>query len=263
MIVVTGDGVGSSLLRLPYSGSAHAFAGEFDAMGIMDETVHDGVRVGRIADDLVPSVDWKLRGDDRRSAAVALFEDFEQIMARGSVERFEAPIVEDEQIATAEGAQQAPVAAVAARQGEILEQPRDALVENRVVVAASLVAERTSEPAFSGSGWTNERQIIVGLDPLALSKLLEQGAVETARIAVIDVFDAGLLAQSGDPQAGREALVLSPGDFAIEQQSQPFTMAEAVSFATGGDFDEGLGHAMQAEGGELVEGRMIEQDGFS
>ncbi len=50
----------------------------------------------------------------------------------------------------------------------------------------------------------------MSVDPLALSQLLEQGAVKTTRTAIIDVFDAGLLAQFGDAQPRREALVLPP-----------------------------------------------------
>ena len=42
------------------------------------------------------------------------------------------------------------------------------------------------------------------------AQLLGQGAVKTAGIAIVDVFDAGLLAQFGDAQPRREALVLSP-----------------------------------------------------
>ena len=48
-------------------------------MGIVDEAIEDGVGIGRIADDLVPDRYWQLAGDDRRAAAVALLEDFEQV----------------------------------------------------------------------------------------------------------------------------------------------------------------------------------------
>src|SRR5271169_3949191 len=43
-------------------GPTHAFAGEFDAVGVVNETVQDGIGIGRIADYLVPSVYWKLGG---------------------------------------------------------------------------------------------------------------------------------------------------------------------------------------------------------
>ena len=106
-------------------------------------------------------------------------------------------------------------------------------------------------------------QIVVGVDPLALDQLLEQRAVETAGASIIDILDARLLAQFGDAQPRREALVLPPGRLAIEQKPEPFVMAEAVGFTVGGDFGEGLGHAMQAKGVELIEGGMFEQDRLS
>ena len=60
-------------------------------MSVVDETVQDGVGVGRIADDFVPSVDWKLGGDHRGAASVAFLEDFQEIVPGGGVERLQAP----------------------------------------------------------------------------------------------------------------------------------------------------------------------------
>jgi hypothetical protein len=50
----------------------------------------------------------------------------------------------------------------------------------------------------------------VGVDPFAFGQLLEQGAVETAGIAIINVFDAGLLAQFGVAEPACQPLVLPP-----------------------------------------------------
>ena len=57
--------------------SSQALAGQLDAVGVVNEAIEDGVGVGGIADDLMPSGDGKLRGDDRRSAPIALFEDLQ------------------------------------------------------------------------------------------------------------------------------------------------------------------------------------------
>ena len=84
---------------------------------------------------------------------------------------------------------------------------RDALIEDRAVVAAGLVAERRGEPTFADAGRTDQGQIVVVVDPVALDQLLEQGAVEAARTAVIDILDAGLLAQFGVAQSRRQPLV--------------------------------------------------------
>ena len=176
-------------------------------MGVVDEAVEDGVGVGRIADHRVPFVDRELAGEDGRAAAVAFLEDLEEIVAGGGVERLEAPIVEDEELDAAEAAHDAGIAAVAARQREIGEQLRDALIEHRAIVAAGLVAEGTGKPALADAGRPAQDQIVVRVDPLAVGELREQAAIEAARGAVIDVLDDGLVAQPGIAQPRREPLV--------------------------------------------------------
>jgi len=69
-------------------------AGEIDAVRVMDDAIENGVGIGGITDEIVPFVDRDLAGNDGRSAAVTFFEDLEEIVARGGIEWFEAPIVE-------------------------------------------------------------------------------------------------------------------------------------------------------------------------
>ncbi len=155
------------------------------------------------------------------------------------------------------------MAAVAASQGEIGEQPRDTLIEHGAVVAAGLVTERRGDPALANTGRPADQQVGMVIDPLAFDQHRQEAAVEAARGAVVDVLDAGLLAQLGILQPLREPLVASQGRFAFEQEREPFGMAEARGVAAGFDVGEGLGHAVKAEGVELIEGRMGEQDGIS
>src|SRR6516162_8308389 len=97
----------------------------------------------------MPSVDGYLAGDQGGAAAVTVFDDFQHVMALFRPQRLETPIVENQELDTAEGAHQTRVAAVAACQGEIAEQARYALVEDRAVIAACLVTEGASQPAFA------------------------------------------------------------------------------------------------------------------
>jgi hypothetical protein len=87
-------GLGSSRFELPAAGTPEALSGEFDPMRIVHEAVENGVGVGGVANDLVPSCERELGSDDRRSAAVTLFEDVEQIVTGAGVEGFEAEIAE-------------------------------------------------------------------------------------------------------------------------------------------------------------------------
>src|ERR1700676_5332291 len=132
------------------------------------------------------------------------------------------------------------MAPVAARQREVFEQTGRPLVDDRPIVATGFVAKRGGQPTFADTCRTDEDQIVVGVDPLALDQLLEQRAVKTAGTTIIDIFDAGLLAQFGDAQPRREALVLSPRRLAIEQRPEPFVMAEPAGLLVGGDSAKAL-----------------------
>ena len=106
----------------------------------MNETIQNRVGISGIGDDFVPTVDGELGSDDRRTAAVSLFEDFEEIMARGGVERLQPPIVEDQQIGATQRAKQSGMPAIAARQGEVLEEFGNAMIEHRAIVAAGAIS---------------------------------------------------------------------------------------------------------------------------
>ena len=155
------------------------------------------------------------------------------------------------------------MAAVATREREVFAELRPAMIDDGAIVAAGLLADGAGEPAFADAGRADEGQIVVGVDPLALGELLEQGAVEPARGAVVDVFDARLLAEFGGAQPRRQPFVAPKRGFPIEQQGEPVVAVESLRLVGLGEFGEGLGHSVKAEGVELVEGRMFEQGRFS
>ena len=137
-------------------------------MRVVDKAVQDGVGVSGIANDLVPSSERELGGDDRRPAAVTLFEDFEQIVTGAGIEGFEAEVVENEEIGAAEGFDQARMAPVAAGERQALAELWPAMIEDGAVVAAGFLADGASQPAFPDAGWADQSEIVVGVDPFAL-----------------------------------------------------------------------------------------------
>ena len=68
------------------------------------------------------------------------------------------------------------------------------MIEDRAIVAAGPKADGAGEPALADSGRPDQDQIVVGDDPVPLGEPLEQGAIEAPRGAVVDVFDARLMA---------------------------------------------------------------------
>ncbi len=74
-------------------------------MGIVDEAIEHGVGIGGISNEHMPLVHGELAGDDGGTVTVAIFEDFQEVMTGAGIERLEPPIIEDQQIDTAEAAQ--------------------------------------------------------------------------------------------------------------------------------------------------------------
>ncbi len=99
-------------------------------MGIVNEPIENGVGVGRISDRVMPGGYGQLTGDDGRAAPVSLLEDFEEIMTGLSIERLECPVVQNQEFDAGEGSLHARIAAVAARQCQVGEETRGALVKN-------------------------------------------------------------------------------------------------------------------------------------
>ena len=64
----------------------------------MNEPVEDRIGVSRIANEGVPLVDRDLTGEDGRATPIAFLEDLVEVTTGAGVERFEAPIVEDEEL---------------------------------------------------------------------------------------------------------------------------------------------------------------------
>ncbi len=88
-------------------------------MGVVDDAVEDGIGQGRVADQVVPAIDGNLAGDQRRAAAVAVLDDLQEVVALLRTERFEPPVIEDQQLHSAERPHQPGVATIAACQCEI------------------------------------------------------------------------------------------------------------------------------------------------
>src|SRR3954466_15704145 len=114
-------------------------------MGVVNAAVEDGVGVCRVADEGVPFVDRDLAGEDGRAAPVAFLEDLVKVTTGTGVERFETPIVEDEEVDAGEAAQDAGIAAITAGEREFGEELGNPLIENRAVVAASLCDPRRKQ----------------------------------------------------------------------------------------------------------------------
>jgi len=97
-------------------------------------------------------VNRELACDDGGGAAVAVFEDFQQVAALWGGEDGKAPIVDDRHVHLGDGFEDAAVAAIAAGKREGFEHARRTLIEDGAPIPASLVTQGAGDPAFAQTG---------------------------------------------------------------------------------------------------------------
>ena len=194
----------------------------------MNKAIQDGVAEGGVADNVVPMFDGDLAGDDGRGATVAIIKDLQKDAPFGGIENRQPPIIENEELNAPEGFEHAAIAAVAPSQGERLEQARDAMILDRTIVAAGLVAEGTGNPALAQAGCPCDEQVLITADPVAADESGEDGAVDTTWRAQIDVFHACVLTQRGELEAGRETFGVALGGLAIDKKSDALLERQGI-----------------------------------
>ena len=148
--------------------------------------------------------------------------------------------------------------AVAARERERIEQPRQALIEDRAVIPARLVAERACNPTLADTGRADDQQVLVAIDPLAGDELLEQRLVEPARRLHVDILDDGVLPQACEAQPGDQPFVLALGRLAVDEQSEPLLEGQRCDVGLSLLFVERLRHAGEPERDEAAVGGMCQ-----
>ena len=151
-------------------------------MGVVNEAVEDGVGQGWVADSLMPVFDGQLACDDGGSAAVAVFEDFQEVAALRGGEDGQAPIVDDQHIHAGNSFEDAFVPSVTTGQSEGFEHAWRALIENWPPVPARLVAKGAGDPAFAKARWTGDQKVLMPRDPGAISKMGHDTAVSRAAV---------------------------------------------------------------------------------
>ena len=62
--------------RFEHAPLAHALAGKFDPVGIVDDAIEDRIGKRRIADDIMPAIYRHLAGENDRARVVTILDDF-------------------------------------------------------------------------------------------------------------------------------------------------------------------------------------------
>lgn len=82
---------------------------------------------------------------------VRVLDDFHEVVALGGAEFLDIPVVEDERFGLEQLFREAWIGAIAMGDAQLLEQPGDTEIANRLALAAGLVTECTRDPGLATS----------------------------------------------------------------------------------------------------------------
>ncbi len=89
------------------------------------------------------------------------------------------------------------------------------------------MAQGTCQPGFADTAGAGDYQVSAISDPFSGQKLLEQGFIETPGGAVIHILWHGTdMAQLGGAHTSLEPLVPPAGNLTVNEQAEPFGMAQ-------------------------------------
>ena len=131
----------------------------------MDEAVEDRVGEGGVAEEVVPFLERELTGHQGGTGGVAVLEELEQVATMVGVELGEAEVVEGDEVELGERGEQLGIGAVAAGDGEVVQEPWDAQVQRGEAVATGLVGERAGEPGLTDAARAGDEDIEVFAQP--------------------------------------------------------------------------------------------------
>ena len=122
---------------------SHRISFELEFVGVVDEPVEDGVGEGGVAEQVVPLLDGKLAGDQGGTGGVSVLEELEEVSAMVGVERGESEVVEDDEVDFGERGQQLGIGAVAAGDGDVVQQPWESQVQGVIARFVRRITLRT------------------------------------------------------------------------------------------------------------------------
>jgi hypothetical protein len=162
---------------------------QIQPIGVVNQTIQDGITDGRIRETGMPLDHRHLSGDQGGGSAVAIIQDFKQVLRLGTGQRITEPVIEGQELGAGEGVEELGVRAVGVGEGDMVEETRGAMVADGEVVAADRVSQGTSEESLADTGGTEDKDVEMLVDPFTLGQVKNETAVEAARSGKVEVFD--------------------------------------------------------------------------
>lgn len=121
-------------------------------MGVVEHAITDRIGDSSVANLIVPVLDRQLAGEDGRARGVPILNDLQDVAPILVPKRGQSPVIQDHQVGSGEAGQEPGIGPVGVGEGELLDQARDAAVEDPSARATGLVGEGTGDEGLPRPG---------------------------------------------------------------------------------------------------------------
>ncbi len=171
-------------------------------MRVVKEAIEDRISEGGITNDLVPVIGRDLTGEQGTSAAVAVIEHLEKVVASRVVQGRQPPVVQDQQLSPGEALEEAGSRPVSASDQELVDKAGQAVVADAQPMATGLMTEGAGEVGLARSGGPEEEDILVTLQEAEAEEVADPVAIKGDGGIPVEVLEGVGFLEAGATQTG-------------------------------------------------------------
>jgi len=135
-------------------------------MGVMDQAVQNSVGHGWVTEGFMPAGNRYLTGNDGRSPFVSVFEDFEQVSKALCRDRRDSEVIKDQEVGAKQDGHEFFIPSIMAGNRQVMQEPREPLVEDHMTVAACRMSQSACQIAFAYARRAGDQDVLMARDPL-------------------------------------------------------------------------------------------------
>lgn len=195
-------------------------------MGVVNDSIEDGVSQGGIFQVLMPQINGNLSDQDAGASLPAVIKDLEEMTNLIGLEGITEPVVDDQERGLGQPVQQLSPGPVDQGAFDFIEQPLAAEVAHREPVFTGASTQGRAQITFPYSRRAGDDDVLVMTQPVTLSQRHERASLQPSIGSGQDFCQSRFLPEPGLLDPAVELPCFSEVHFMVDQKTESFFKAE-------------------------------------
>ena len=184
----------------------------------MNDSIHHGVRQGRLTDEFVPVFDGDLRGDDEGPVGRQFLDQIVENELVGFLHGMQSEVVEDEQMKFGQVTELFEVGTIGFGAEELIKDFTGGGEPDFKSLQTGGVPQGGSQEGFADAGGAGDEDVFAPPDKMALGQLQDGGSVKPlADVGKIELLDGGALLKMSLSQQVLGAAIMALFPFGLDK----------------------------------------------